>query len=845
MPQIYGVLGVSERTCVLTDDALYLVNPPGETALEPGIAAPTDQAIYVKLSVILAMPLLPINGQAEFTRYLEWAIEEVAKGEDVGGAGVGIKVTCDNCCMQGSLTRKPSSFMFTLVITPGDLEPRVRRIGSSKALMAAAAPVSMHTHDHVKKCDAVVDRLTRVNIGAALHRRSRIAARCAVHDVRTHSLGAGPAKAIEVIPLNSIQLPIQRKKHIRDSSGGAWWRRLWARRTLRTPRHLQLTLMLDHPLHIADQEELVTLIDIYRSAFTRAAADALSPHAPDAPSSKSFEACLDNVEFSFQEEITTDDAAEAVVVDEGEEGSWDIFLSYRVAADADLVERLYDKLSNCDHANGTRKLKVFWDRKCLTSGQSWELSFARALCCSQVVVPVCSRRTFCLPGAHDMDQLTADGKADSVLLEWDMTLELLALGRARAIHPIFIGDDAQLVDAEGGVMSNATMCVNYHESGCRQRGAPVVVESVRKKALSYLASAGLETSEGGERVNAMGAHALPTLAEGRTVEQIIDGIHKFQGSVFVGVKRDAIDKAVNDVHETVLSCASSSLDATFASPQGPATANLITDTLNVTWDSTGFTDQAILQGTAFSVEALNTQIAAALHRRMTASPSPDLKGLRSNSSGEVSEGSAMEAPHGGMEAALKLRRIKCEVVDASLESSPTLGIFVTKESSWATNLEQDHHDHDGHELYACAIKGRNILDPVSLTTNDPYMKMQVKSTNGVFVDVYQSDIFFNESNPEWEPILLHLQRLDVVMRNLEKVHSDRDTPLGKALTVFQTSVGFERGSERYLLSVSRQARAASSMSGTPKEGERRMTLGSGRYWQRRDRLKVRSHSRMR
>ena len=309
---------MSERTCVLTDDALYLVNLPGETALQPGnIATSTNQAIYVKLSVLLSMPLLPTNGEAENTSCLERAIEEVAKGEDEGGAGVGIKVTFDNCCIQRSRT---SWFTFTLVITTGDLEPRVKRLPSSSALTAAAAPVSMHSHDHVKKCDAVVDRLTRVNIGAALNKQSRIAARCAVQDVRTHSFGAGTARAFEIIPLNSIQLPIERKKRIRDGTGGTWWRRLWAstRRSMRTPRHLKMTLKLDHPMQIADQEELETLIDIYRSAFTRAAADALSPHAADAPSSNSLEACLDNVEFSFREEITTDDAAEAEVVDEEE-----------------------------------------------------------------------------------------------------------------------------------------------------------------------------------------------------------------------------------------------------------------------------------------------------------------------------------------------------------------------------------------------------------------------------------------------------------------------------------------------------------------------------------------------
>jgi len=60
---------------------------------------------------------------------------------------------------------------------------------------------------------------------------------------------------------------------------------------------------------------------------------------------------------------------------------FDIFISYRVAADAKLVESLYDKLSlkEVEENGKVRKLRVFWDKKCLLPGKSWEEGFSKAL----------------------------------------------------------------------------------------------------------------------------------------------------------------------------------------------------------------------------------------------------------------------------------------------------------------------------------------------------------------------------------------------------------------------------------------------------------------------------------
>ena len=64
---------------------------------------------------------------------------------------------------------------------------------------------------------------------------------------------------------------------------------------------------------------------------------------------------------------------------------YDVFLSYRVAADQKLVEELYWRLVGMMVMDNGRErnLRVFWDKKCLRSGESWEV------CCSSCPVMCC------------------------------------------------------------------------------------------------------------------------------------------------------------------------------------------------------------------------------------------------------------------------------------------------------------------------------------------------------------------------------------------------------------------------------------------------------------------------
>jgi len=54
---------------------------------------------------------------------------------------------------------------------------------------------------------------------------------------------------------------------------------------------------------------------------------------------------------------------------------YDVFLSYRVDADQKLVEVLYWRLVGMKvmDSGRERNLRVFWDKKCLLSGASWEV----------------------------------------------------------------------------------------------------------------------------------------------------------------------------------------------------------------------------------------------------------------------------------------------------------------------------------------------------------------------------------------------------------------------------------------------------------------------------------------
>jgi len=89
-----------------------------------------------------------------------------------------------------------------------------------------------------------------------------------------------------------------------------------------------------------------------------------------------------------------------------------VFLGYRVASDAELVERLYDKLK-------AKGVNVWWDKRCiLLAGQSWEQGFADRLCSSDIYVPILSKS-----GLASFANLTGASACDYLGLEHQLALE--------------------------------------------------------------------------------------------------------------------------------------------------------------------------------------------------------------------------------------------------------------------------------------------------------------------------------------------------------------------------------------------------------------------------------------
>ena len=111
------------------------------------------------------------------------------------------------------------------------------------------------------------------------------------------------------------------------------------------------------------------------------------------------------------------------------EQSYDVFLSYRVASDALLVERLYMLLTK------EKELNVWLDKKCLTWGQPWEQGFVDGLRSSLIVVPVLSR-----PALQAFSTLDEGSGCDNFLLEHALALELKERGVVWGITPLLVGE---------------------------------------------------------------------------------------------------------------------------------------------------------------------------------------------------------------------------------------------------------------------------------------------------------------------------------------------------------------------------------------------------------------------
>jgi hypothetical protein len=201
---------------------------------------------------------------------------------------------------------------------------------------------------------------------------------------------------------------------------------------------------------------------------------------------------------------------------------YDVFLSYRVAADAKLVESLYDKLKAMEvkAGNTSRMLRVFWDKVCLVAGEDYAPGFARALCNSRVVVIVMSRSAY-----QNIGSMKESSPCDNFILEHILTMELVDRKRLSAVLPVFVGD---LTSCEGV----GSLYTNFFQSGCLPNDVPnVFVSSIDQEVNRYLSELGMH------------------LSSPRTVNKVLKDITERQGVFLEGLERAAVENAVKVVHE--------------------------------------------------------------------------------------------------------------------------------------------------------------------------------------------------------------------------------------------------------------------------------------------------------
>ena len=250
-------------------------------------------------------------------------------------------------------------------------------------------------------------------------------------------------------------------------------------------------------------------------------------------------------------------------VDEGLPGAeldqfeykWDLFISYRVTSDADLVEKLYDKITK-EHPT----MKVFLDKRELVLGEAWGQGFADAITHSRVVALVMSRGTFSCPHGktcdncpHNIARLQRNPDAeDNVILEYDLALDMFDMGRIKRIVPLLVGD---LHDHEHlGAMYHDFFdkfkpCLSWDAVPDRK------ASTIQKRACHMLSKfpelkLQLDATKDKNLKHKKLREGIPSLLRGRTVRQTLTAITSMQGIKLVGLPDSTISEACKRLGET-------------------------------------------------------------------------------------------------------------------------------------------------------------------------------------------------------------------------------------------------------------------------------------------------------
>lgn len=220
----------------------------------------------------------------------------------------------------------------------------------------------------------------------------------------------------------------------------------------------------------------------------------------------------------------------------GEVAAYDVFLSYRVNSDAEHANRIYKSLTE-------RGVKVWFDKKCIQPGTDWEESFIDGLLNSSCFVCLLSRNAL-----TPVAEMTETSRADNVLLEWMLALELLERGYLSNIFPVMIGDqttpataiNADITSVSDSSSSNTTSFnsdieySDYFPSGCHGSNYPTFIHpATLSKLQSHLQRQGLGQTYVNESSFA--------------VQSVLTEMVKRQGAFIRGDWRSSVRLLVNDI----------------------------------------------------------------------------------------------------------------------------------------------------------------------------------------------------------------------------------------------------------------------------------------------------------
>eukprot|EP01043_Picozoa_sp_COSAG02_P044107 COSAG02_NODE_3903_length_6061_cov_2.511238_1_plen_1174_part_00 len=122
----------------------------------------------------------------------------------------------------------------------------------------------------------------------------------------------------------------------------------------------------------------------------------------------------------------------------GEDDSFALFISYRVWCDKEFAQALYKATSATQLREGPEnRMKVYLDKVRLLDGQRFDVGFIKGLASSTCFTPLMSQD--CMKSFAVLEQTD---KADFVLMEWIVAIELHKCGVVKSIFPIVMGQQA-------------------------------------------------------------------------------------------------------------------------------------------------------------------------------------------------------------------------------------------------------------------------------------------------------------------------------------------------------------------------------------------------------------------